>query len=268
MAGTLRLYYDTADGERVDLAGWDISLGPDAWRDLPPIPPPLPNKPPAEPGRYLAVFRGPLGGEPDAVVAKWMTVSVGYVRVLGLSQSCTRQDSNLLSCEDTLSATGRSVLPQPDDTVEFAGDDTFAYHFISHTIGPPLYPDDGPGPYLNAEEAVQRVLYLFREDGDSVAQVTVAMAGFGFACWIDWGTLRGPVEGLATSTYFEEPEFAEPRGGTFFGANGTYSFAVGPGPLLFRVFRTAQLIQPIPAPVGTYSADARCDLTRIRFLPE
>ena len=70
MSGRVRFHYDTASGERVLLAGpFDVTLAPDASSESLSLPPPLPDKPPARPGRYLVVFEGTLGNEVDTAVA-------------------------------------------------------------------------------------------------------------------------------------------------------------------------------------------------------
>ncbi|MBI3455735.1 MAG: hypothetical protein HY002_08100 [Candidatus Rokubacteria bacterium] len=76
MAGAVELLYDAVDGSRVSLDRWPVTLETNALSDPFPIPPPLPDKPPLEPGRYLLVFRGRLGDEPDAVAAQWVSTSV------------------------------------------------------------------------------------------------------------------------------------------------------------------------------------------------
>jgi hypothetical protein len=85
MRGTLLAFYDAADGTRVPVGRWDDQeLPPDGTREVTLADPPPGAAPPAEPGRYLVVFRGQLGDEPDAVAAGWIdgrvwTLSLGVV---------------------------------------------------------------------------------------------------------------------------------------------------------------------------------------------
>ena len=84
MNGTFTLYYDDAGDTRraVPGAAWTQSLGPAAsMTDLRIIPPTSPAS--KEPGKYMLVFRGALGGEANAVVGKQVAVdSVLFPRLL------------------------------------------------------------------------------------------------------------------------------------------------------------------------------------------
>jgi hypothetical protein len=73
MTGTFSLHYDAADGTRVPVGSWanqDLAAGTRTEVTIPP--PPVDASPPAEPGRYLLVFHGRLGNEPQAVTASWV----------------------------------------------------------------------------------------------------------------------------------------------------------------------------------------------------
>jgi hypothetical protein len=75
MDGTFTLYYDDADDARrpVPGAAWTRTLTPEAFvTDLRVTAPT--NPAPKEPGKYMLVFRGGLGSEPDAVVGKQVTI--------------------------------------------------------------------------------------------------------------------------------------------------------------------------------------------------
>jgi hypothetical protein len=80
MDGTFALYYDDVGDTRhpVPGASWALSLGPDAFvTDLRVTAPS--NPVPKEPGKYMLVFRGALGNEPDAVIGKQVTIESGMV---------------------------------------------------------------------------------------------------------------------------------------------------------------------------------------------
>jgi hypothetical protein len=75
MDGTFTLYYDDAGGTRrpVPGASWARTLGAQGLvTDLRVTAPT--NPAPGEPGKYMLVFRGRLGSEPDAVVGKQVTI--------------------------------------------------------------------------------------------------------------------------------------------------------------------------------------------------
>jgi hypothetical protein len=75
MDGTFTLYYDdTSDARRpVPGASWTRTLAPQAVAtDLRVTAPTSPA--PKDPGKYMLVFRGGLGGEPDAVAGKQVTI--------------------------------------------------------------------------------------------------------------------------------------------------------------------------------------------------
>jgi hypothetical protein len=84
MSGTFTLYYDDAGDTRRPVPGgsWTSALAPGAGlTDLRVIAPTSPA--PKEPGKYMLVFRGVLGTEPDAVVGKQVAVeSVLSARLL------------------------------------------------------------------------------------------------------------------------------------------------------------------------------------------
>jgi hypothetical protein len=84
MDGTFTLYYDDASDTRrpVPGAAWARTLAPQAVvTDLRVTAPTSPA--PKEPGKYMLVFRGGLGSEPDAVVGKQVTIeSVMVPRLL------------------------------------------------------------------------------------------------------------------------------------------------------------------------------------------
>jgi hypothetical protein len=78
MRGTLDLHYERANGTRQHLRTWGpLTLEPDQTSG----PLSLPETPAdqAQPGRYLLVFRGQLGEEPDAIAARW--IGAGFYRV-------------------------------------------------------------------------------------------------------------------------------------------------------------------------------------------
>jgi hypothetical protein len=71
MDGSFTLYYDDAGDVRraVPGASWARALAPDGF--VPDLSFATPSNPPAkEPGKYMLVFRGRLGSEPDAVVGR------------------------------------------------------------------------------------------------------------------------------------------------------------------------------------------------------
>jgi hypothetical protein len=77
MTGDFTLHYDAADGTRKVLQQWGpLTLAPDQTSDPLPLPTPADQ---ADPGRYLVVFRGQLGTEPDAVVGHWLGAGVYLV---------------------------------------------------------------------------------------------------------------------------------------------------------------------------------------------
>lgn len=84
MSGTFTLYYDDAGDTRRPVPGgaWTSALAPGAGlTDLRVIAPTSPA--PKDPGKYMLVFRGVLGSEPDAVVGKQVAVeSVLSARLL------------------------------------------------------------------------------------------------------------------------------------------------------------------------------------------
>jgi hypothetical protein len=75
MDGTFTLYYDDAGDTRrpVPGASWTRTLAPQAFVTELRVTAPT-NPAPREPGRYVLVFRGGLGSEPDAVVGKQVTI--------------------------------------------------------------------------------------------------------------------------------------------------------------------------------------------------
>jgi hypothetical protein len=71
LSGSLTLHYESSDGTRKLLRSWEaLTLAPDQTSDRLSLPNPPPDQ--AQPGRYLLVFRGQLGEEPDAVLARWI----------------------------------------------------------------------------------------------------------------------------------------------------------------------------------------------------
>ena len=75
MDGTFTLYYDDASETRrpVPGASWTRTLAPEGFvTDLRVTAPT--NPAPKDPGKYMLVFRGGLGSEPDAVVGKQVTI--------------------------------------------------------------------------------------------------------------------------------------------------------------------------------------------------
>jgi hypothetical protein len=84
MDGTFTLYYDDAGDTRrpVPGASWTRTVGPQGLvTDLRVTAPT--NPAPGEPGKYMLVFRGRLGSEPDAVVGKQVRIeSVVVPRLL------------------------------------------------------------------------------------------------------------------------------------------------------------------------------------------
>jgi hypothetical protein len=90
MVGTVEAYYDAADGTRVPIGRWESQdLAAGTTRELTLGEPPPGAPPPADPGRYLLVFRGQLGGEPDAVAASWID---GRVWMLALGVTSYERD--------------------------------------------------------------------------------------------------------------------------------------------------------------------------------
>ncbi len=73
MVGTFEAYYDAADGTRVPVGRWEgRDLKPGAATEVTLAERPMGAPPPVEPGRYLLVFRGQMGNEPEAVAAIWL----------------------------------------------------------------------------------------------------------------------------------------------------------------------------------------------------
>jgi hypothetical protein len=90
MIGTFAAFYDAADGQRVPVGQWpDQDVMPGASRELALASAPPDSPPPAEPGRYLVVFRGQLGTESDAVVAAWLD---GRIWTLSLGATAYERD--------------------------------------------------------------------------------------------------------------------------------------------------------------------------------
>ena len=97
MSGELRLFYDTADGERVPAGQWSVTLGPDQESAPLLLPPLRPDTRPGKADTYLLVFRGRLGleaggqfvGEADAVVGLRLKAATlqGHWLVLGITIS-------------------------------------------------------------------------------------------------------------------------------------------------------------------------------------
>lgn len=253
MRGTIELYYDTEGGVRQRLVGWPISLDSGAGTELPPIPNPPQDTPPAQPGRYLLVFRGQLGEEPDAIVANWVTVSIGYVRTLWHVGSCVRQPSHW-SCDVSTSASSRTVVPSVDEPMEFASGDTVAYRSESVTIGGPLYPTDNPNfSYANYQSFALQYFALYREGGLATLEFTVNVSAFR-PCSISWGTLPRGVESFLASTFFDPPEIGEFTGGAMTWTSGVYTFSVASDSVLFVFYPDF--------------SNSQCRFTSIRFIPE
>jgi len=84
MGGTFTLYYDDRDEVRHPVPGatWSATLGPfEAVNELRFSPPGTPL--PKDPDKYMLVFRGALGNEPDAVVGRQVSIpSVIIVRLV------------------------------------------------------------------------------------------------------------------------------------------------------------------------------------------
>ena len=77
MTGTFTVHYDAPGGTRKLLQQWGpLMLAPGQTSDPLPLPTPADQ---ADPGRYLVVFRGQLGTEPDAVVGHWLGAGVYLV---------------------------------------------------------------------------------------------------------------------------------------------------------------------------------------------
>jgi hypothetical protein len=95
MEGTFTLYYDDGGDVRRPVPGatWVRSLpAGGAVEDLSFSPPS--NPPPKDPGRYMLVFRGAMGSEPDAVVGRQVVVqSVLTVRLVKRSDATALREA-------------------------------------------------------------------------------------------------------------------------------------------------------------------------------
>ena len=68
-----------------------------------------------------------------------------------------------------------------------------------------------------------------------------------------------------TMVYGTWPDW-QPLGTQYFAASETYTFSVGPEPLIFWFFAAPPYFSA-PPPRGTTNGFVRCTLTSIRFLP-
>jgi hypothetical protein len=83
MDGVLELYGEAEDGTRRSFASRRLALEPGAQTEPPLLFSPLPAN--APPGPWLLVYRGKLGGEDDAIAARW--VGTGVYLITGLKIS-------------------------------------------------------------------------------------------------------------------------------------------------------------------------------------
>ncbi|HEX7788721.1 MAG TPA: hypothetical protein VF653_21065, partial [Methylomirabilota bacterium] len=78
--GTFTLYYDDANDVRRPVPGatWTLALASGESAEQLRFTSPT-NPAPKEPGRYMLVFRGALGSEPDAVIGRQVTISSSLI---------------------------------------------------------------------------------------------------------------------------------------------------------------------------------------------
>jgi hypothetical protein len=161
-------------------------------------------------------------------------------------------------CVLDTAASGRTVAPGPDGTMEFASADTVAYEYESRTsivnVG-------------TVSDGIRRPIVVYREGPAATVQVSVAISGtaYGTPCQVSWGLLVDSPDAVTTMTYQDWPS-TQPLGTRYFPATGTYAFSVGPGPLLFSFFAGVPYF-PAPPPGGTSTGFVQCTLTSIRFQP-
>jgi len=82
MDGVFELYYDNEQDERISIKSWRLNLDPASSGNNKSgnIDFKIPDNA-KEPGKYMLVFRGQLGAEPDAVVGKIVTAGKFYLYV-------------------------------------------------------------------------------------------------------------------------------------------------------------------------------------------
>jgi hypothetical protein len=89
--GAVELLYDRPGGQRVSVGSWPLALGPGEESATPiEIPGMLVDQ--DLPGRFLLVYHGFVGTEPDAIAARWFDASVTYldlqyITFLGVDQA-------------------------------------------------------------------------------------------------------------------------------------------------------------------------------------
>jgi hypothetical protein len=269
LKGTLELYYDAVDGSRQRLnASWPLDLAVDAELDLGLLPAPRADKPPAEPGRYLLVYRGFVGDEPNAVIGKWANLSAVYVRQLATGFSCTRQPSNQFgACSETNDATGSFVVPDVEGILRGSGGIS-ASNSQSRTIGGPLYPSDNPNfLFVNVTAGAFAEAYLYLPMGGTTLQLTVQQSATPFgSCGVLWGTLSGDLSTLTGSTFVDPPEFGRFLGFGGSSLDGVQTILVGPdaGPLLVNLSASTGTV-PVTG-TGTFGGSTVCDVVEARVL--
>jgi hypothetical protein len=173
LAGTVSLHYDAADKVRVPLGRWGIDLAPGASSAPLPVPDFSPSEPsPTDSGRYLLVFRGQFGDEPDAVIAAPLDARIWVL------------ESSVFQRERSGTITGYPYFSEvPLDTDPVLRTYLSLYDSMSSF--------DGAAFRLFAGNSASRSLeYLFQCEGDNyVPSISSTLPGhsFKYAAWY-----RGP----------------------------------------------------------------------------
>jgi len=175
LAGTVSLHYDAADKVRVTLGRWGVDLAPGATSA--PLPLPVPEfsdseLPTVEPGRYLLVFRGRLGDEPDAVIATPLDARIWVL------------ESSVFQRERAGTITGYPYFSDvPLDTNPVLATYLSLYDSMSAFDGAAFRLSAGNG-------ATGTLEYLFQCVGDNyVPEISATLPGHGFG-YVAW--YRGP----------------------------------------------------------------------------
>ncbi|MBI3455804.1 MAG: hypothetical protein HY002_08450 [Candidatus Rokubacteria bacterium] len=211
--GTLALYYDAADGSRRPLLAPTLLPAPLA-PDIPVVLqiPSLPE--PADPlRRYLLVYRGALGEEPDAVAAAWISgvTAVFLQRIFSHGTECQREYADdgvnfLGAVTSPISELDLQTLKvdggpfdypycgdTPNDQIEAAEDE---WQLLIHRSLP-----GGPGSTLTAE--AQAVSYV-SENGCGLIGNSFAAnwrPGYPVGVTVELAELEPPTDPAALGAY-------------------------------------------------------------------
>jgi hypothetical protein len=262
MTGTFSLFYDAVDGTRVPLAEWENQdLAPGTRTEVAIPPPPDGAPPPAEPGRYLLVFRGRLGSEPQAVAASWIEGRVWTLRLGAVTYDrdwTTIPPPTLEPQSFPAGPTYSRSLEPADSTWGFDG--SYRARLDTSYTRSRIYPWTCEGPNYSPRLLGAPVL------GDQ-HEYTAWYRGSGVA-WGDSATLslRGygvSFDGSYTPVVVEVVRFVEPRS-----PDELASYSYDSPPIVEAVLHEKVMSSPDPIEIGPIALNGAAFVgVRVRPLP-